>query len=84
MRLHQARSLKDKRREVKSLVDRLRRKFNVSVAEVGNPEMYREVVLGVSCVANQHRQVRLVLDTVAQWVEGHCAGDLLASEFELF
>jgi hypothetical protein len=45
-------SLKDKRRAVKSLKDRLRREFNLSVAEVGDLELWQRAELGLAVVAN--------------------------------
>lgn len=55
-------SLKDKRQVVLSLKDRLRDKFNLSVAEVGEQELWQKSVLGLACVANETRHVNQVLE----------------------
>ena len=48
-----AHSLKDKRQVLQSLKSRLRDKFNVSVAEVGDQELWQKAILGLACVANE-------------------------------
>lgn len=48
-----ARSLKDKRRQIKSLVDRIHNKHNASVAEVGDNDIHQSARLGVAVVSNQ-------------------------------
>jgi len=63
-----AQSLKDKRRVLKSLKDRLRRAFNVSVAEVDHNDVLRSAVLGVALVANDRRFVDSALSQVVEFV----------------
>ncbi|HET8579713.1 MAG TPA: DUF503 domain-containing protein, partial [Nitrospiraceae bacterium] len=46
-------SLKAKRQVLLSLKDRLRDKFNVSIAEVGDQDLWQKAVLGIACVANE-------------------------------
>lgn len=55
-------SLKAKRQILLSLKDRLRGKFNVSVAEVDEQELWQKAVLGIACVANEGAHVNQVLD----------------------
>jgi uncharacterized protein YlxP (DUF503 family) len=55
-------SLKAKRQVLLSLKDRLRDKFNVSVAEVGEQDLWQKAVLGIACVANEGSYVNQVLD----------------------
>lgn len=57
-------SLKDRRQVVKSLVEHLRNKFNISVAEVEDPQVWRRAVIGIACVANQTVFVNQVLNKV--------------------
>ncbi len=69
LRLHltivDARSLKDKRRVVRSLKDRLASKLRVSVAEVGELEHPRHAWLGVACVSNEAAHCDSVLEEAA-------------------
>lgn len=55
-------SLKDKRQVLHSLKDRLRAKFNLSVAEVDAQDLWQKTVLGLACVANERGHVEQVLD----------------------
>ena len=57
----EATSLKDKRRVIKSLKDRLSNRFNVSVAEVDKLDSRQQAVLGVAMVANDARYVESCL-----------------------
>lgn len=60
-----ARSLKDKRRVVKSLKDRVRARLPVSLAEVGELERYQVATLGVAVVSNEAARCSEVLAAVA-------------------
>ena len=51
----ESQSLKDKRQVLLSLKDRLREKFNLSVAEVDGQDLWQKAVLGLACVANEGR-----------------------------
>lgn len=59
-----ATSLKDKRRVLMSIKDRLHRDFNVSVAEVDRQEAHQIAVLGVAAVGNEGSHVQGVLDKI--------------------
>lgn len=52
-----AQSLKDKRREVRGLKDRIRGKFNASVAEVGYQDKWQRAVLAICLVGNDKRKL---------------------------
>src|SRR6267378_4334346 len=64
--IHGASSLKDKRQVLRKVVDRLRSRFNVSVAEVGDNDVWQRAVVGICAVANDHRFVNEVLDKCAR------------------
>ncbi|GAB4468171.1 MAG: hypothetical protein OHK0029_40410 [Armatimonadaceae bacterium] len=64
-------SLKDKRHAIKSLVERLRNRFNVSVAEVGELEIWQRAVIGVCVVSNDTRVANKVLSQIVNFVENN-------------
>jgi uncharacterized protein YlxP (DUF503 family) len=66
-RLFGAFSLKDKRRFVKSLIDKTRKLFNVSIAEVDNNETVNFATIGYSCVSNSSRFIEQVLDRILEF-----------------
>ena len=65
-----AQSLKDRRRVVKSLKDRIRAKMPVSVAEVGDLERYQVSTLGVAVVSNDAARCSEVMDAVVRLARG--------------
>ena len=50
--IYEANSLKEKRHVVKSLIERIKSKFNASVAEVGYNELWNRSMLGIAVVSN--------------------------------
>jgi len=71
LRVPQANSLKDKRRSVKGFKDRIRHRFNVSVAEVGGLDSYRTAVLAVAMVSNDRRYIEGVLQQIVNAAAAH-------------
>ncbi len=57
-----AASLKDKRRVVKSLKDRLHREHLVSIGEIAKQDALTSAVLGVACVGSEQRRIAQTLD----------------------
>lgn len=78
-----ANSLKDRRQVLKSLVAHLRNKFNVSAAEVDDPQVWRRAFLGVACVANETAFVNQVLDKVVDTVRSEPRVTLIDYELEI-
>lgn len=62
--IRESHSLKSRRRVVKSLIDRIKSRFNVSVADVGDQNLWQRAVIGVAVVANDGRFVNEVLSKV--------------------
>jgi uncharacterized protein YlxP (DUF503 family) len=81
--LHGARSLKDKRQVVRKLVDRVRARYNVSIAEVGDNDVWQRLVLGVVVISNDHSFVDEVLAKVTRDVEGGSEAQLIDRELEI-
>jgi uncharacterized protein YlxP (DUF503 family) len=62
-------SLKDKRQVVRSLVERLRRQYNVAVVEVDEQDSWRTVVLGLAVVSNQAGHAARQVDRIVESIE---------------
>jgi uncharacterized protein YlxP (DUF503 family) len=69
LRLPAARSLKDKRQVVKSIVERIKGRFNVSAAEIGAQELWQVAEIGIACATNQFGHAEDVLRTVVAYIE---------------
>jgi uncharacterized protein len=79
----ESQSLKDKRQVLLSLKDRLREKFNLSVAEVGEQDLWQKAVLGLACVANEGRYVNQVCDQALNLIRAVPAVEIVQSRVEL-
>jgi uncharacterized protein YlxP (DUF503 family) len=64
-----ARSLKDKRRALQSLLQRVRNEFQVSAAEVGDQRAWTRATIGVACVSNERRHADRWIAKVVEYVE---------------
>jgi uncharacterized protein YlxP (DUF503 family) len=64
LRLDESHSLKDKRHYVKSLKDRLRAKFNVSVAEIDYQDLWQRGLIAVATVSGDQAHAEQVLQNV--------------------
>ena len=76
-------SLKAKRQVLVSLKDRLRDKFNVSVAEVGDQDLWQRTVLGIACVANERSYVNQVLDHAVNLIRSIPTVEIMQFRIEL-
>jgi len=85
LRLHvgQARSLKDKRRIIKSFKDRLGRNNNVSVAEVGAQDSHKTAVLAVAMVGSDAAYVQGAMQKIVNGAAMHRDWVLIDHEIEM-
>jgi len=64
-------SLKEKRGRLKPFMSRLRREFNVSVAEIDLNDKWREAIIGCAMIGNDSTHLQQSLQTVAKWVHAN-------------
>jgi uncharacterized protein YlxP (DUF503 family) len=76
-------SLKDKRQVLMSLKDRLRDRFNLSIAEVDGQDLWQKTVLGFACVANETRHVHQVLEQALNVVRATPAVEIVQSRVDV-
>ncbi|MFQ6041030.1 MAG: DUF503 domain-containing protein [Candidatus Poribacteria bacterium] len=76
-------SLKEKRQVLKSLIDQIRNKFNVSIAEVEAQNHHRQAELGVACVGNDTQNANRVLSQVVSFVEQFRLAEMIDYEIEI-
>ena len=68
LHLSGSQSLKDKRRVVKSIISRLRSKYNISIAEVDDQDLWQLVTLGITCVSNHSQHIDETLSKVMSFI----------------
>ena len=82
--LGDSQSLKDRRRILRSLMDRLRNKFRVAVADLSEQPKWQFAEVGVSCVSNSESHVREILQNVLRFVDGNVYAEVIAHDLEVY
>jgi uncharacterized protein YlxP (DUF503 family) len=82
--VYESHSLKDKRRVIKSLKDRLAQRFNVSVAEVDALDSRQRAVLGLAAVGTDTAFVHGCLDKIVDFIRGQPRASLLDYRREIY
>lgn len=83
-RLHGVFSLKEKRRSVSSLKQKLRNTFNVAVAETESQDSHQKLVLGVVTVSNATDHAHAQLSKILSMVEAAAADELVRADMDVF
>jgi len=85
LRLPENHSLKGKRQVIKSIVTRLQNRFNVSVAEIDDQDLWQLATLGMACVSNHRRHADETLANVVKFVvQNYPDVEVLGSKIETF
>jgi|OpeIllAssembly_1097287.scaffolds.fasta_scaffold718113_1 hypothetical protein len=79
----ESQSLKEKRRIVKQIIDRVKHRFNVSIAEVGNNDLWQSAQLGLCLVSNDRRFTNSSLDTILDFIETINVAEVVKSDIEI-
>lgn len=75
-------SLKEKRMILQSIVQRLKNKFNVSVAEVENQNNHKLITIGILMVASDKKIIDASIDKILDFIENNVDGELIRIEHE--
>ncbi len=73
-------SLKEKRSRLKPLIARLRREFNVSVAELDRQDVWDEAIIGCAIISNQHEYSQKSLQTIVHWLNNNWPDIMLVDD----
>ena len=83
LRLPGNQSLKGKRKVVKSICERLRRRFNLAVAETDDQDKWQAAELGIVAVGNEGRYIESKLDKAINFVEDLQLAEIVDIQTEL-
>ncbi len=83
LRLEWSNSLKDKRREIKSLTNRVRTRFNVSVAEIGFHDEWKRAALGIAAISSDRRHVDSIITEVLSFIEHNTEAEMISWKTEI-
>jgi uncharacterized protein YlxP (DUF503 family) len=76
-------SLKGKRKVVKSLIEKVRHKFDAAVAEVGDNDLWQKAKIGVSLVGNDRQLLEARLQQIMNYMENQHLAEIIDSQVEL-
>ncbi len=78
-----ANSLKEKRRFISSIKDKLRKKFNISIAEIDSHDIWNYGVLGIVTVSNDRKYVNSILSSIVEFLQNQYSSSLANYEIEI-
>ena len=76
-------SLKGKRKVVRSLIEKVRHKFEAAVAEVGDNDLWRKAQVGVAVVGNDAQLLNTRLSQIMKFIENQYLVEIIDSQVEL-
>lgn len=82
--IRESRSLKDKRQVIKSIKDRLKNSFNLSVAEVDQLENKQLAVLGMAMVCNETHPIKQEFGRILEALRSHPVAEFVDHTQEIF
>jgi hypothetical protein len=62
-------SLKEKRMIVKSIIDKTKNKFNVSIGEIEDQDLHQSIVIGIACISTDKRHADSTIQNVINFIE---------------
>jgi len=81
--VHGSRSLKQKRGVVRSIVQRVRNRFNLAVSEVGGQGTWQRAVLGLAATGSEAKRVRSVLEGAIAFIEELHLAEVRGTDIEI-
>jgi len=76
-------SLKDKRNILKSLKARIRNNYNVSVSEINHYDLWKNTVLGFSCIGNDKKYLNQIFNKIILFLSKENDFDIIKFEINI-
>lgn len=76
-------SLKDKRKVIKSLLERLQSRYNISIAEIEDLDSWQTALIGFSCVSNETKHVQSVITNVIRFIDNDGRVEITDQDIEI-
>jgi Uncharacterized protein conserved in bacteria len=77
-------SLKEKRHVLKSVIERLKSRFNVSVAETGDNDKWQSAEIGIACISNEKVHIDQTINNIVNFVENDTRVELVDWDMEIY
>lgn len=83
IRISWAHSLKEKRMVSRSLIAKVKNKFNVSICEVEDNDVHKSLVVGIACISNDKRHANSQIDEVINFLYENTETEVMDVEIEI-
>ena len=77
------RSLKEKRKLLQKIIERSRSRYNISIAEVSENDLWQRTRIGIVTVSNGTDHIHSTLDNITNFINNINLGEIIATEVEL-
>lgn len=77
-------SLKEKRQVIRSIIDKLKNRYNISIAEVGCQDALRRAEVGLCLVSNEIVYIEKVIARVVNFIEGDGRVEIIKIDKEIY
>ncbi|OPX41631.1 MAG: DUF503 domain-containing protein [Deltaproteobacteria bacterium] len=81
--LPENRSLKGKRKVVRSMIDKVKGRFNVAVAETGSNDKWQRIEIGITTVGNDRRHIDSSLNHVLDFLDSLCLAQVVETDIDI-
>lgn len=81
--IYDSNSLKDKRQVIKSLIERIQSRFNVSIAEIDLNDKWMVSIIGFACVSNNTKHANQILSNVINFIDEDNRVEIIEHEIEI-
>jgi hypothetical protein len=83
IKLFSSDSLKEKRRIIKSLIDRIHNNFNVSVSEIRHQDLWQRAGLGIALLTTEGKFAQSILSKIVEFIKKDKKISLIDSKMEI-
>lgn len=83
LKIYSSYSLKDKRRILKGLMGKLKSRYNISIAEVEDNDLWNIATIGMACVSNSKSLTNEIVDKVIKFIDFNEDVEIINIEIEM-
>lgn len=84
LRIYECNSLKEKRHIIKSIIERAKNRFNISIAETGLNDMWQLCEIGYATVSNDRVLIENTINKVTEFIENDGRAEITSINIEIY
>lgn len=81
--IYESNSLKDKRHVLRSIIDRLKSRFNISIAEIDLNNNWQTSIIGFACVSNNTNYLNKIISKIIEFIDNDSRVEILDYNIEI-